>query len=79
MNIDGKVKICRLPSALREHKFFRSTISNEHLADHCDEEFDSFSDIHGNGTSSQNFRKGTKISSPISHLTLKKDIHLEKI
>ena len=34
MNINGKVKKCRLPGALREHFFFES-VSDKHLAHHC--------------------------------------------
>ena len=92
MNINGKVTKCRQPNALRDHKFFQSTISDENLAvsqknkikdeqlaDHCDRSSNSFNDIYCHGINSPNFQKGTKISSPVSHLTLEKDINLEKI
>ena len=60
MNINGKVKICRLPSALREHNFFQTTSSKNHLADQFDINSDSFNDIHGNGINSPNFQQRYK-------------------
>ena len=73
MNINGKVTKCRLPNALRDHKFFQSIISNEnlavsqknkikdeHLADHCDGSSNSFNDIHCHGFNSPNFQKRYK-------------------
>nr|POE90715.1 putative disease resistance rpp13-like protein 3 [Quercus suber] len=73
MNINGKVTKCRLPNALRDHKFFQSTISDEnlavsqknkikdeHLADHCDRSSNSFNDIHSHCINSPNFQKRYK-------------------
>ena len=73
MNINGKVTKCRLPNALRDHKFFQSIISDEnlavsqknkikdeHLADHCDGSSNSFNDIHCHGINSPNFQKRYK-------------------
>ena len=60
MNINGKVKTCRLPSALREHNFFQTTSSKNHLADQFDINSDSFNDIHGNGVNSPKFQQRYK-------------------
>ncbi|XP_065628736.1 inactive disease susceptibility protein LOV1-like [Quercus suber] len=73
MNINWKVTKCRLPNALRDQKFFQSTISGENLAisqknkikdeqlaDHCDRSSNSFNDIHCQGINSPNFQKRYK-------------------
>nr|POF08700.1 hypothetical protein CFP56_04818 [Quercus suber] len=56
MNINGKVKKCRLPSALKD-RFVFEIVSDKHLVDHC----------HGNGTNSSDLK--IKYEDLISYLS----------
>ena len=49
--IDGRVKTCCLPSALREHNFCQSTSTNNRIADYFDNYSESYDDVHGNTNS----------------------------
>ncbi|XP_075667289.1 disease resistance protein RPM1-like [Castanea sativa] len=50
INIKGKTKKYRLPSAIREFNFSENKRPENRLADLLDKKSDCFNDIHGNGT-----------------------------
>ncbi|XP_030969550.1 disease resistance protein RPM1-like [Quercus lobata] len=55
--IKGKVKTCRLPSALEEQFLFESKISQDHLVDLLDQKSEIYNDIHIKGSNSPKFQQ----------------------
>lgn len=55
--VNGKVKTCRLPSALKEQFSFERKILQHHLVDLLDKKSDIYNDIHGEGTNSPKFQQ----------------------
>ena len=55
--IKGKVKTCRLPSALEEQFLFERKISQYHLVDLLDQKSEIYNDIHVKGSNSPKFQQ----------------------
>ena len=55
--IKGKVKTCRLPSALEEQFLFESKISQDHLVDLLDQKSEIYNDIHVKGSNTPKFQQ----------------------
>ena len=77
--IKGKVKTCRLPSALEEQFLFERKIHGIILLISLIKSLKFIMIFMLRVVIHQNFSKVTEVSSPISHLTQEKEITLEKM